>query len=107
MRPLLLVLLTAITAQAVAASPVQVRDLRIWASPDSTRVVLDLSQPVRYELFTLSGPDRVVIDIERTSLDARGISMPEPSGLEMPRASREVRSRSMTTRSGPDSVNNS
>jgi N-acetylmuramoyl-L-alanine amidase len=81
MRPLLLVLLTAITAQAVAASPVQVRDLRIWASPDSTRVVLDLSQPVRYELFTLSGPDRVVIDLERTSLDAHGISMPEPSGL--------------------------
>ena len=81
MRPLLLVLLTAITAQAVAASPVQVRDLRIWASPDSTRVVLDLSQPVRYEVFTLSGPDRVVIDLERTSLDARGIPMPEPSGL--------------------------
>jgi N-acetylmuramoyl-L-alanine amidase len=81
MRPLLLVLLTVIAAQAVAASPVQVRDLRIWASPDSTRVVLDLSQPVRYEVFTLSGPDRVVIDLERTSLDARGIPMPEPSGL--------------------------
>jgi N-acetylmuramoyl-L-alanine amidase len=81
MRPLLAVLLTAIAAQAMAASPVQVRDLRIWASPDSTRVVLDLTRPVQYEVFTLSGPDRVVIDLAQADLDPSRVAMPGPSGL--------------------------
>ena len=81
MRPLLAVLLTAIAAQAMAASPVQVRDLRIWASPDSTRVVLDLTRPVQYEVFTLSGPDRVVIDLAQADLEPSRVAMPGPAGL--------------------------
>jgi N-acetylmuramoyl-L-alanine amidase len=81
MRPFLVVLLTVFAAKAMAASPVQVRDLRIWASPDSTRVVFDLTQPVRYEVFTLTAPDRVVIDLERTSLEAGRVPVPQGDGV--------------------------
>lgn len=42
----------------------EVQGLRVWASPDSTRLVFDLSESVKYKLFTLENPDRVVIDIE-------------------------------------------
>ncbi len=37
-------------------------------APDHTRVVFDTSGPVKYELFTLSGPARIVIDLENATL---------------------------------------
>lgn len=75
-------LLLVLGATAVAhATPVEVRDLRLWAGPDSTRVVLDLSAEVRYEVFTLSGPDRVVIDLQNASLDQERVRLPAGSGL--------------------------
>jgi len=53
-----------LSAQALyAAESVEVRELRLWASTESTRVVLDLSAATPHNLFTLTGPDRVVIDI--------------------------------------------
>ncbi len=45
-----------------------VRDVRLWRAPDHTRLVFDLSAEVEYRLFTLSNPERVVIDIERSTL---------------------------------------
>lgn len=53
-----------------AANPVEVRDLRLWASTESTRVVLDLSGVAEHTLFTLSDPNRVVIDIPAARLTA-------------------------------------
>ena len=50
-------------SRALAASA-DLQEIRLWASPDSTRVVLDLSAPVSYSVFMLSDPDRVVIDLE-------------------------------------------
>ncbi len=44
-----------------------VEDLRMWRAPDHTRLVFDLSESVRYNLFTLDSPDRVVIDIENST----------------------------------------
>ena len=40
-----------------------VRELRLWRSPDKTRVVLDLSAPATHKVFTLNNPDRVVAPI--------------------------------------------
>ena len=50
------------------AADAELRDLRIWAGPDSTRVVFDLSHGAGHRLFTLSGPERVVIDLRNTTL---------------------------------------
>jgi len=54
----------------------EVRSLRVWAGPDSTRAVLDLDQKVDYRLFTLDDPARVVIDIDRVSVE-RALSLDE------------------------------
>lgn len=46
------------------AQSAQIDGVRLWRAPDSTRIVFDLSAPVEHKLFTLSSPERVVIDIE-------------------------------------------
>jgi N-acetylmuramoyl-L-alanine amidase len=62
------------------ASTVEVRDVRLWASPDSTRVVLDLSGEARWNVFTLVGPARVVVDLDRTVWNAASLKLPEGTG---------------------------
>lgn len=39
------------------------RGIRSHQAPDYTRLVLDTDSPVRYELFTLDDPSRVVVDL--------------------------------------------
>jgi N-acetylmuramoyl-L-alanine amidase len=43
---------------------VQVKSVRMWPAPDNTRLVFDLSAPVDHSLFSLAGPDRIVIDLK-------------------------------------------
>jgi N-acetylmuramoyl-L-alanine amidase len=40
-----------------------IRDLRVWRSPDYTRVVIDVDSRVEYSVFVLENPHRVVIDV--------------------------------------------
>ena len=42
-----------------------VDSLRLWQSPDSTRLVFDLDSAAEHSLFTLDNPDRIVIDIPK------------------------------------------
>jgi N-acetylmuramoyl-L-alanine amidase len=51
------------------AAALQVQGVRLWAAPDSTRVVFDVSGPVDHRLFTLQNPDRLVIDLSNASMD--------------------------------------
>lgn len=41
--------------------------LRIWPSPANTRVVIDLKDQPEYSYFTLSNPERLVIDLANTA----------------------------------------
>lgn len=50
------------------AAPVQVQGVRIWAAPDNTRVVFDLTAPAEHTLLHLDNPPRVVIDIPQARL---------------------------------------
>ncbi|HBZ94034.1 MAG TPA: N-acetylmuramoyl-L-alanine amidase [Pseudomonas sp.] len=61
-------LLTAVTVDALAVT--QVKSVRLWRAPDNTRLVFDLSGPVQHSVFTLSAPDRLVIDINGATLAA-------------------------------------
>ncbi|MBC2679938.1 N-acetylmuramoyl-L-alanine amidase [Pseudomonas baltica] len=54
-------MLTGFVVNAVAAT--QVKSVRLWRAPDNTRLVFDLTGPVQHSVFTLSSPDRLVIDI--------------------------------------------
>lgn len=61
-------LLTTVTVEALAVT--QVKSMRLWRAPDNTRLVFDLSGPVQHSVFTLSAPDRLVIDINGATLAA-------------------------------------
>ncbi|WP_339719408.1 N-acetylmuramoyl-L-alanine amidase [uncultured Paraglaciecola sp.] len=43
-----------------------IEGLRIWPSPNTTRLVFDLEKTPNYTYFTLKNPQRLVIDIENT-----------------------------------------
>ena len=62
------ILLTAVAVDALAVT--QVKSMRLWRAPDNTRLVFDLSGPVQHSVFTLSAPDRLVIDINGATLAA-------------------------------------
>lgn len=49
---------------APLANAAQLRELRVWDSPGSTRVVFDLHGASNPKVFTLASPDRVVIDFD-------------------------------------------
>ena len=59
----------------------EVENVRVWAGPDKTRVVLDLDREVEYKVFALEGPDRLVVDIDRTSMALDPEIDPEVSGV--------------------------
>ncbi|QGA48113.1 N-acetylmuramoyl-L-alanine amidase [Pseudomonas brassicacearum] len=61
-------LLTAMAVDAVAET--KVSSVRLWRAPDNTRLVFDLTGPVQHSVFTLTAPDRLVIDINGASLGA-------------------------------------
>ncbi|WP_433885973.1 N-acetylmuramoyl-L-alanine amidase [Pseudomonas vranovensis] len=61
-------LLTVVTVNALAVT--QVKSVRLWRAPDNTRLVFDLSGPVQHSVFTLTAPDRLVIDINGATLAA-------------------------------------
>lgn len=63
------VLLAAFAADVLAAA--EVRGVRLWRAPDNTRLVFDLSGPVQHSVFTLTAPDRIVIDINGAQLATR------------------------------------
>jgi N-acetylmuramoyl-L-alanine amidase len=107
---LILLLATAVTQAAT------VENVRIWSENGKTRVVLDLSKPAEHKIFTLRGPDRLVVDLADSRLANSLKSLPESTGsirnirtgvrangqlrivLEL---SEDVRSRSFTA--GPNS----
>lgn len=68
-------------ASAAWAADVMVKDVRIWAGPDATRLVLDLSAPAEHSLLTLSNPDRVVIDIPAASMGHADQELPGAQGF--------------------------
>ena len=51
-----------------AASATQIRNARLWRSDDKLRLVFDLSGPVQYKTFSLSAPERVIIDLSGAGL---------------------------------------
>ena len=60
-------LLCLVTELAFAAD---IQSVRLWRAPDNTRLVFDLSGPAEHTLFTLSNPERIVIDISNANFNA-------------------------------------
>lgn len=75
-----LLTLSVLLTGSVAAAATTVEDIRIWTENGRTRVVLDLSAPARHNIFTLRGPDRIVVDLKDGRLAESLKRMPEGSG---------------------------
>lgn len=73
MTPLLLAVV--IAASTAAAKSVQ--RVRFWTAPDHTRVVIDLSYRAQFRFRTLTGPDRIAVDIPGTAF-ASDVTAPIP-----------------------------
>ena len=57
---------------AIAAT---VNGVRMWAGPDNTRLVFDISGPLDHKVFMLRSPNRIVVDMQNTRLRR------QPAGL--------------------------
>jgi N-acetylmuramoyl-L-alanine amidase len=68
--PMIIRICSALAILLVALMPVhaaEIKALRIWAGPEYTRAVFDVSAPVDYKLFDLSDPDRLVLDLKSST----------------------------------------
>ena len=63
MRALISIVFICLAFNAQAGA-VRVENVRIWAAPDSTRIVFDVSEGVKYQISKLDNPFRVVIDLD-------------------------------------------
>ena len=70
--PALLVAFCAVFFLGLAefVSAADIRGVRLWRAPDNTRLVFDLSGPIQHNLFTLTAPERIVIDVNGAKLTA-------------------------------------
>jgi N-acetylmuramoyl-L-alanine amidase len=73
-------LLLLAAASVLPAHAVEIRAVRLWASPDRTRVVLDLSGSAQHSLLVLANPDRIVLDVAGARL-AGGSHAPSGAGV--------------------------
>ncbi len=51
-----------------------ITDVRVWSAPDHTRIVLDLTEPIRYESSSQENPPQFFLELE-------GISFPRLKGI--------------------------
>jgi N-acetylmuramoyl-L-alanine amidase len=63
-----LILASAAFALPFGVSATQIRNARLWRSDDKLRLVFDLSGPVHYKTFSLSAPERLIIDLNGANL---------------------------------------
>jgi len=75
-KSVVLLFVCAATAQAGTT----VENIRIWSENGKTRVVLDLSETAEHNIFTLRGPDRLVIDLKDSRLAQGLLNMPQGTG---------------------------
>ncbi|MCS5707547.1 N-acetylmuramoyl-L-alanine amidase [Candidatus Berkiella cookevillensis] len=66
----------------LAMGATTIQGARVWAAPDNTRVVFDISDQVEYKLFTLSNPNRVVIDFKNADWKAKGAPQLNDSNIK-------------------------
>ena len=71
---------TLLSTWLLPAHAVDVRAIRLWSGPESTRVVLDLSGSAQHSLQVLKNPDRVVLDVPGARLAIGARAAPAGTG---------------------------
>jgi N-acetylmuramoyl-L-alanine amidase len=74
----LLALLASVAGASGNLVAAEIRDVRVASTDTGTRVVLDLSAPVKHKAFLLDSPNRVVLDLSKSSF---GSKLPGAEGI--------------------------
>ncbi|HXF67085.1 MAG TPA: AMIN domain-containing protein, partial [Burkholderiales bacterium] len=69
---------------APAQTATQITSARVWPAQDYTRVTLETPAPVRYTLFSLKDPERLVLDLEDIEITAALRDLPGKIGADDP-----------------------
>lgn len=59
-----------VVSKVAQAATSQILAVRTWPADEYTRVTLELNSPIKHEHFTLTGPDRLVVDLEGLSMSS-------------------------------------
>ncbi len=51
-----------------AHAAIAISSTRVWPAQDYTRLTIESKKPIRHNMFTISNPDRLVIDLENVEL---------------------------------------
>ena len=78
-RSIVSVLFLCFVVQFAYGAQNNIDGVRIWPSPDNTRIVFDMKSAPEFSYFTLKNPLRLVVDLKNTS-DAVKLSSVENSG---------------------------
>jgi len=81
MNARLAAMLISVCLLAAGARAGEVENVRVWAGPDKTRVVLDLDRKVSYRVFSLDDPERLVVDLDDSAMTIEPALDPEHSGV--------------------------
>jgi N-acetylmuramoyl-L-alanine amidase len=69
-RALRLALIATLLWLPSAGAEIAIKSARIWPAQDYTRLTLESKEAIRYNLFTIKDPERLVIDLEGVALNA-------------------------------------
>lgn len=75
-RPLTVVILFTVMLCSPWGYATTIDGARLWRAPDHTRIVFDLSGPVEHTIFSLSNPNRLVLDIASVKLKSSLAELP-------------------------------
>jgi N-acetylmuramoyl-L-alanine amidase len=67
--PVLLFFVSASTCTSIHAA-VTLAGARVWPAQEYTRITLESSTPIKYELLQVKNPERLVLDLEDVALDS-------------------------------------
>ena len=76
----LLAVVVAVPSESFAGQP-HVSDVRVGQNSSRTRVVLELDQAVKFDVFTLHGPYRVVLNLPAVGWSLNPATLPENKGV--------------------------
>jgi N-acetylmuramoyl-L-alanine amidase len=76
--------LAAIVPAGAASAASEIVSARLWPAQEYTRLTLESQAPITHKVFTISGPDRLVLDLEDIDSNAAVESLPSKISPEDP-----------------------
>lgn len=83
-RTVRLILIATLLWLPSAWAEIAIQSARIWPAQDYTRITLESKQAIRYNLFTIKNPERLVIDLEDVAINAALNAMASKIGNDDP-----------------------